>query len=111
MDWLPIAEYAYNDKEHSAMKQTPFYLNYGFHPWKGELQISTGNNQALENFVECLTAACAAAEKSFIATQEKTKGFFDKHRVESCQYKEGDLVWLESTNITSTHPSKKLGEK
>ena len=31
-EWLPIAEYQYNDKEHQATKNTPFYLNYGFHP-------------------------------------------------------------------------------
>jgi len=39
-DWLDIAEFMQNDHEHTATKQTPFYLVYGQHPWKG---IDTGN--------------------------------------------------------------------
>jgi len=34
-DWLDIAEFTQNDHTHNATKQTPFFLNYGRHPWKG----------------------------------------------------------------------------
>jgi len=39
-EWLDIAEFMQNDHIHSATKQTPFFLNYGRHPWKG---IDTGS--------------------------------------------------------------------
>jgi len=35
VDWLPIAEFAYNNRLHSAMRQTPFMMEYGFHPRTG----------------------------------------------------------------------------
>jgi hypothetical protein len=34
-DWeelLPTLEFAYNDTKQSTTRETPFYLNYGFHP-------------------------------------------------------------------------------
>ena len=34
-DWeglLPTLEFAYNDTVQSSIGQTPFYLNYGYHP-------------------------------------------------------------------------------
>jgi hypothetical protein len=34
-EWLALAEFAYNDSTHAATQQTPFFLNYGQHPWKG----------------------------------------------------------------------------
>jgi len=34
-EWLPLGEFAYNNSTHLATKQTPFFLNYGHHPWMG----------------------------------------------------------------------------
>jgi transposase InsO family protein len=33
--WLLLAEFSNNDRIHSATKHTPFFLDYGQHPWKG----------------------------------------------------------------------------
>ena len=41
-DWtkqLATAEFQYNDKEHAAIEHSPFYVNYGRHPWKGNLIV------------------------------------------------------------------------
>ena len=35
----------------------------------------------------------------------------DKYRLHSKQYAQGDLVWLENSNIHTNQPSKKLGQK
>ena len=38
-NWLAAAEFQYNDKRHAAMGKTPFELNFGRHPWKGDLMV------------------------------------------------------------------------
>jgi len=40
-DWLATAEFQYNDKKHVAMGRTLFKLNFGRHPWKGDLIVQT----------------------------------------------------------------------
>ena len=39
------------------------------------------------------------------------KQFYDRNRGESREYKKGDKVWLEGTNITTDRPAKKLDDK
>ena len=39
MDWLAIAEFQYNNKKYVAMGKTLFKLNFGRHPWKGDLMV------------------------------------------------------------------------
>jgi hypothetical protein len=34
-EWLSLAEFCHNDKTSASMKTLPFYLNTGYHPWKG----------------------------------------------------------------------------
>jgi len=36
---LAAAEFQYNNKKHAAIGKTPFELNFGRHPWKGNLMV------------------------------------------------------------------------
>ena len=38
-DWLATAEFSYNDKKYAATEKTPFELNFGKHPWKGDFMV------------------------------------------------------------------------
>ena len=42
MNWLAAAEFQYNDKKHAVTGRTPFELNFGRRPWKGDLMVQTG---------------------------------------------------------------------
>ena len=42
---------------------------------------------------------------------ETIKWFYDQTKGESIQYKKGDKVWLEATNVTIKCPMKKLDNK
>jgi len=41
MEWIAAAEFQYNDKKYTATRRTPFELNFGRHPWKGDLVAQT----------------------------------------------------------------------
>ena len=36
-NWIATAEFQYNNKKYTATGRTPFKLNFGRHPWKGDL--------------------------------------------------------------------------
>jgi len=37
MEWLAAVEFQYNDKRHMTIDRILFELNFGRHPWKGNL--------------------------------------------------------------------------
>ena len=56
-EWLPIAEFALNDKVSSSTGYSPFFLNYGLHPWTGR-EISHGSpNVRADDFAHSLKQA------------------------------------------------------
>ena len=36
---MATAEFSYNDKKHAVTGKMPFKLNFGRHPWKGDLTV------------------------------------------------------------------------
>ena len=54
-EWLSTAEFALNNHEHSATKQTPFFLEYGRHPWNGGIRPPTEVNPAADEWLAKLT--------------------------------------------------------
>ena len=52
MDQLVAVEFQYNDKKHMATRRTPFELNFGRHPWKGDLVVQMEIPQVEEFLIE-----------------------------------------------------------
>ena len=79
MDWLAAAEFQYNDKKHIAMGRTLFELNFGKHPWKGDLMVQVGIPQ-VEDFLIKIQKSWEQATKVIEEVQKNMKKQFDKKR-------------------------------
>ena len=72
MDWLATVEFSYNDKKHAATGKTPFELNFGRHPWKGDLMVQTGIPQ-VEEFMTHLQKSWEYAAHAMKESQKSMK--------------------------------------
>src|SRR3984893_9696980 len=54
-EWLSTVEFVLNNREHSATGQTPFFLEYGRHPWNGGIRPPTEVNPAADEWLAKLT--------------------------------------------------------
>ena len=93
-----------------ATERTPFELNFGRYPWKGDLVIQT-EIPRVEEFLTGLQKSWEQATKAMEEVQKNMKRQFDKKRQNPQGLKVRDNVWLENKNIQSNQPSKKLGNK
>ena len=51
-EWLALAQFCHNDREHSTTKHSPFFLNYGYHPRKGIEPKKEYKVEAVKDFTE-----------------------------------------------------------
>ena len=97
-EWLLAAEFQYNNRKHAAIGYTPFELNFGRHPWKGNLTIKM-KLPKLNNFLEGLQRSWNKARISMRVAKEAMKKQFDKKRRNLQGLKVEDNMWLEAKNI------------
>jgi len=71
-NWLAAAEFQYNDKKHAAIGKTLFELNFGRHPWKGDLMVQT-EIPRVEEFVKELQKSWEQATNAMKEAQKKMK--------------------------------------
>ena len=114
-DWcqkLSICKFVWNNRIHSATKQTPFYLMFGFHPSTGlNPTVSNVRSHGAELFKQELDKIREEAKSAMLYASQQAKHFYDRKRNPSIPYNPGDLVYVDSTFINSTRPSKKLSDK
>ena len=53
-EWLALAEFAYNNREHSSTKMTPFFINTGLDPLDPERITTSSPNLSTETFATAL---------------------------------------------------------
>lgn len=111
MDWLPFAEFAYNNRDHSAIGMSPFFAEYGYNP---TFSIDPVNSQSVPKADERLDRIRDTQQelKGLLEmAADRMKRFHDVWVAEAPDYMVGDKVYLERADLRSTRPSAKLDYK
>lgn len=104
--YLIFAEFAHNSAVHGTTSKAPFYLLMGYHPrWYPDIHDKT-THPSVERRLEELRNAREDAKSAHALAANLMR-----NEAELPKFKEGDKVWLEGKNITTTHPSAKLRPK
>jgi len=99
LEWLGMAEFAYNNKVHSSTRMSPFKANYGQDPRMGFKGRKKGKYTGAEKFVEKMKEIQEEAKAALKKTQEDIRKYADRKRSDIDEYKVGDLVMLSTKDL------------
>jgi len=112
LEWLAAAEFAINNKVHTATKVLPFMANYGKEMGMGGDIRKKGKVENVTEFVERMKKVHEEVEAALKKTQEEMKRYVDRGRKETEKWKKGELVLLSTKDLVfKERPSKKLMER
>ena len=107
VDWLPLAEFAYNNAVNESTKETPFFINYGFHPPLDEMTLLPQCN-INHKLVQNVNDSFNHIKDVLMRSKELYKRYVDKKRIVAPEYKDGDLVWIQTPPSLNIENSSKL---
>jgi len=107
INWIYLAEFAYNNSVNESTKETPFFINYGFHPSMDEYfllpQVDTNSK-----FIKNVSTSFNHIKDVLLRSKELYKNYADKKRMPPPVIKEGDLVWIQAPPSLNIEDCSKL---
>jgi hypothetical protein len=114
-DWdhhLTAAEIAVNSSVHASTGFTPYYLNYGDHPFfPSHIDVDGINNNTAYELMQQLQQNIELARNNMEKAKVSQTRYANQHRRELA-FKEGEMVWLSTQNLKLPEGiSKKLSSR
>ena len=112
--WLVTAEFAFNNKVHTATKMSLFQVNYERKLRMGFDIRKKGKNKKAEEFVREMKERHEEARVALVKSQEEMKRQVDRNRKEAEEYRVGNKVLISTKDFSielRKRATKKLTEK
>lgn len=108
-DWdlyvKPVA-FAYNNSKNSSTNETPFYMNYGFHPTLPQtLQLQSSRNQGATDMATRMQDTMKKASEALTKAIASQTQYVNAHR-RDIVLTVGDLVYLKTKNLAVADDEK-----
>ena len=114
-DWvglLPLAEFQYNNQVHSSTQHSPFLLDTGRTPRMGfEPDQARSRMESVNEFKERVQGTLEEAKAALVKSKDDMTRYYNRRRTPAPEYRSGDLVYLDSSDIQTTRPSRKLSHR
>ena len=109
IDLLSLAQFSYNNHQHSTTKILPFYANYDKHPnWDPNNNITTSSSEAATTKINKIVKLHEELSRRVNQGQKDTAKQVNKKRLKGPTFEKGDKVYLLTKNLKSKQPSSKL---
>ena len=111
---MATAEFAFNNKVHTATKTSPFQVNYGREQRMGFDIRKKEKNEKTEKFVREMKKRHEEARVALVRSQKEIKRQVDRNRKETKEYRVGDKVLISTKDFSKElikRATKKLTEK
>jgi len=119
--WLPLAEFTANNTTNESTGVTPFYATYGQDPRLGfeprpELDTNGPTIKRIQqidahNFADRMKKLTELLQSEMKYAQALQEWHANKGRSPAYDFKEGDMVYLNTRNLRTQRPAKKLDWK
>src|SRR5258708_33533765 len=110
-DWLPLAEFTYNNCVHFATCCTPFELDSGQHPQMSSEPTWGSAVEAANDFAQQMSQMQDKAKAALEHAADEMAWYYDHWRSPTPTYEVRAKVWLNAQNYTTTCLTKKLDHK
>ena len=111
IDLLPMASFSYNNRVSASIRHSPFFLNYGYHPWHNISPNAAKQSPAAKEYLEELVNAQEKAARLLKKSQEAQAVQYNRKRRETPAFKKRELTWLLQKYLETKRPSMKLDDK
>ena len=109
IDLLPLAQFAYNNYQHSTTRTSPFYANYGKHPnWDPNNNITTSTSEAATTKINKIVKLHEELSRRVDQERKDTAKQVNKKRLKGPTFERREKVYLLTKNLKSKRPSSKL---
>jgi hypothetical protein len=105
---LPLAKFAYKNTDQGITQQTPFFVNYGYHPKFDQFNFNKVENLVVVYLATRLSEIHMEMKDKLFEAQDQQKDNTDKSRKAHLVINIGDKEWLLRYNLKTNCPYDKL---